>query len=375
MFKGIVKLSKNGKGSLIVSEDLSFKLSKKELFKVFPGDKVECSVQQEKATIQRIIERNTNEVIGKLKKTNKGWIAESVNNDFHLEIIIKKNTSKKIKNGDLCKIRVKKQPSLKHRPEGYIVEQLIFSNIFEEADEIALQTNLNIKRTFPKKILREINKILKEHNSGCYSSEYEDLTNRNFFTIDGKSAKDFDDAICCEKAPDGYKLLVAIADVSAFVDEGSSLDEVAAQRATSIYLNSKVIPMLPKELSNDICSLRPQEKRLTLVCEMILDKDCSLSNFKFYSAIIESKKRFTYDELSNLENEDINRYPDFSSDLKRLSEICKKRIKKRKQRLAIDFEMNEYRPEIKKGKLKAFVPVTRYLSHKAIEESMILANF
>ena len=374
MFKGIVKLSKNGKGFLIVSEDLSFKLSRKELFKVFPGDKVECSVQQDKATIQRIIERNTNEVIGKLKKTNKGWIAESVNNDFHLEIIIKKNTSKKIKNGDLCKIRVKKQPSLKHRPEGYIVEQLIFSNIFEEADEIALQTNLNIRRTFPKKILPEINKILKEHNSGYYSSEYEDLTNRNFFTIDGKSAKDFDDAICCENAPDGYKLLVAIADVSAFVDEGSSLDEVAAKRATSIYLNSKVIPMLPKELSNDICSLRPQERRLTLVCEMILDKDCSLSNFKFYSAIIESKKRFTYDELSNLENEDINRYPDFSSDLKRLSEICKKRIEKRKQRLAIDFEMNEYRPEIKKGKLKAFVPVTRYLSHKAIEESMILAN-
>ena len=374
MFKGIVKISKNGKGSLFVSEDLSFKLSKKELFKVFPGDKVQCSVQQDKATIQRIIERRTNEVIGKLKKTNKGWIAESVNNDFHLEIIIKKNTSKKIKNGDLCKIRIKKQPSLKHRPEGYILEQLIFSNIFEEADEIALQTNLNIRRTFPKKILPEINKILKEHNSGFFSSEYEDLTNRNFFTIDGKSAKDFDDAICCENTPDGYKLLVAIADVSAFVDEGSSLDEVAAQRATSIYLNSKVIPMLPKELSNDICSLRPQERRLTLVCEMILDKDCSLSNFKFYSAIIESKKRFTYDELSNLENEDINRYPDFSSDLKRLSEICKKRIKKRKQRLAIDFEMNEYRPEIKKGKLKAFVPVTRYLSHKAIEESMILAN-
>ncbi len=374
MFKGIVKLSKNGKGSLIVSEDLSFKLSKKELFKVFPGDKVECSVQQDKATIQRIIERNTNEVIGKLKKTNKGWIAESVNNEFHLEIVIKKNTSKKLKNGDLCKIKIKKQPSLKHRSEGYIVEQLIFSNIFEEADEIALQTNLNIRRTFPKKILPEINKILKEHNSGNFSSEYEDLTDRNFFTVDGKNAKDFDDAICCEKASDGYKLLVAIADVSAFVDEGSSLDEVAAKRATSIYLNSKVIPMLPKELSNNICSLRPLEKRLTLVCEMILDKDCSLSNFKFYSAIIESKKRFTYDELSNLENEDINRYPDFSGDLRRLSEICKKRIKKRKQRLAIDFEMNEYRPEIKKGKLKAFVPVTRYLSHKAVEESMILAN-
>ena len=96
MFKGIVKLSKNGKGSLLVSEDLSFKLSRKELFKVFPGDKVECSVQQDKATIQKIIERNTTEVIGKLKKTNKGWIAESVNNEFHLEIVIKKNTSKKL---------------------------------------------------------------------------------------------------------------------------------------------------------------------------------------------------------------------------------------------------------------------------------------
>ena len=159
MFKGIVKLSKNGKGSLLVSEDLSFKLSRKELFKVFPGDKVECSVQQDKATIQKIIERNTTEVIGKLKKTNKGWIAESVNNEFHLEIVIKKNTSKKLKNGDFCKIKIKKQPSLKHRPEGYIVEQLIFSNIFEEADEIALQTNLNIKRTFPKTILPEINRI------------------------------------------------------------------------------------------------------------------------------------------------------------------------------------------------------------------------
>jgi ribonuclease R len=132
--------------------------------------------------------------------------------------------------------------------------------------------------------------------------------------------------------------------------------------------------MLPKELSNDICSLRPLEKRLTLVCEMILDRDCSLNAFKFYSAIIESKKRFTYDELSNLEKDDINKHPDFSNDLMKLLEICKKRIKKRKQRLAIDFEMNEYRPEIKKGKLKAFVPVTRYLSHKAVEECMILAN-
>ena len=374
MFKGIVKLSKNGRGSLFVSEDLSFKLSRKELFKVFPGDKVECSVQQDKATIQRIIERNTNEVIGKLKKTNKGWIAESVNKEFHLEIIIKKNTSKKLKNGDLCKIKIKKQPSLKHRPEGYIAEQLVFSNIFEEADEIALQTNPNINRAFPKKVLPEINRILKEHDSENFSSDYEDLTDRNFFTIDGKNAKDFDDAICCEKAADGYKLLVAIADVSNYVAEGSSLDDVAAERATSIYLNSKVIPMLPKELSNDICSLRPLEKRLALVCEMFLEKDCSLNAFKFYSAIIESKKRFTYDELSNLEKDDINRYPDFSKDLKRLLEICNKRIKKRKQRLAIDFEMNEYRPEIKKGKLKAFVPVKRYLSHKAIEECMILAN-
>ena len=374
MFKGIVKLSKNGKGSLLVSEDLSFKLSRKELFKVFPGDKVECSVQQDKATIQKIIERNTNQVIGKLKKTNKGWIAESVNNEFHLEIVIKKNTSKKLKNGDFCKIKIKKQPSLKHRPEGYIVEQLKFSNIFEEADEIALQTNLNIERTFPKTILPEINRILKEHKSRNFSSRYEDLTNKNFFTIDGKNAKDFDDAICCEQASNGYKLLVAIADVSAFVSEGSSLDKVAADRATSIYLNSKVIPMLPKELSNDICSLRPLEKRLTLVCEMILDKDCTLETFKFYSAIIESKKRFTYDELSNLEKDDINRHPEFSNDLNKLREICKKRIEKRKQRLAIDFKMNEYRPEVKKGKLKAFVPVTRYLSHKAIEECMILAN-
>jgi ribonuclease R len=140
------------------------------------------------------------------------------------------------------------------------------------------------------------------------------------------------------------------------VSEGSSLDKVAAKRATSIYLNSKVIPMLAKRIIKRYLLSRPLEKRLTLVCEMILDRDCSLKSFKFYSAIIESKKRFTYDELSNLEKDDIDRHPEFSNDLKKLLEICKKRIKKRKQRLAIDFEMNEYRPEVKKGKLKAFVP-------------------
>ena len=168
----------------------------------------------------------------------------------------------------------------------------LFSNIFEEADEIALQTNLNIKRTFPKTILPEINRILKEHNSGNFPSEYEDLTDKNFFTIDGKNAKDFDDAICCEQTSNGYKLSVAIADVSAFVSEGSSLDKVAAERATSIYLNSKVIPMLPKELSNDICSLRPLEKRLTLVCEMILRFDNCWIKFKSFERTIFIKNHF-----------------------------------------------------------------------------------
>ena len=155
MFKGIVKLSKNGKGSLLVSEDLSFKLSRKELFKVFPGDKVECSVQQDKATIQKIIERNTTEVIGKLKKTNKGWIAESVNNEFHLEIVIRKNTSKKLKNGDFCKIKIKKQPSLKHRPEGYIVEQLIFSNILKKQTRLLCKQILILRELFQKQFCQK----------------------------------------------------------------------------------------------------------------------------------------------------------------------------------------------------------------------------
>ena len=347
MFKGIVKLSKNGKGSLIVSEDLSFKLSRKELFKVFPGDKVECSVQQDKATIQKIIERNTTEVIGKLKKTNKGWIAESVNNEFHLEIIIKKNTSKKLKNGDFCKIKIKKQPTLKHRPEGYIVEQLIFSNIFEEADEIALQTNLNIKRTFPKTILPEINRILKEHNSGNFPSEYEDLTDKNFFTIDGKNAKDFDDAVLGETDKEGNLILyVAIADVSRYVEMGTSLDHEAFERGTSTYFSQRVIPMLPEVLSNDLCSLKPNEDRFCLVCKTKVDDEGNLTDTTFFEAVINSKARLTYGTVSREMEKNQFKRP-YEKSLNTLVKIYKRLKKNRIARSSLELEVPTYSPQIK----------------------------
>ena len=127
-----------------------------------------------------------------------------------------------------------------------------------------------------------------------------DLRKYNFITIDGENARDFDDAIYCESFKNGWKLYIAIADVDHYVEHNSSLDKEACKRGTSVYFHDRVIPMLPVELSNGLCSLRPNEERLAIVCELEISQSGKVSNSRFYESVIESKARLTYSQVYNL---------------------------------------------------------------------------
>ena len=184
-----------------------------------------------------------------------------------------------------------------------------------------------------------------------------DLTDLDFITIDGEDAKDFDDAVYCTKYKDYYKLYVAIADVSFYVDEDSYVDKIALSNSFSIYLDES-IPMLPNELSDDLCSLKPKVKRMAVVCEIIINHSGIVDSFKFYESIIMSKKRFTYDEVNRIIKNNFKLNDDFKLLLKSLHELSIKLNTERVNNGALLFNNS-----------KSF-----FSAERVIEELMLIAN-
>lgn len=208
-----------------------------------------------------------------------------------------------------------------------------------------------------------------------------DLRKLPLVTIDGADARDFDDAVYAvkEKLRGGYKLIVAIADVSAYVKVGSPLDEEAQKRGTSVYFPRRVIPMLPEKLSNGLCSLNPLVERLCMVCEMRVSKDGEVSNPKFYEGVMQSHARLIYDDvaemLANPKSERALAHKKLLPQLKALEEVFEALFRARTQRGAIDFEGQETKFEFTEdSKIERIVPVVRNKAHRMIEECMIAAN-
>lgn len=229
--------------------------------------------------------------------------------------------------------------------------------------------------------------ILKEADSLIFEQQPErvDLTKKLIFTIDGDDAKDLDDAIFIEKKDKNYKLIVSIADVAEYVQEGSALDREALKRGNSIYLVDRVIPMLPEKLSNDLCSLNPNTKKLTLTCEILLDEDANILSKKVYESIIESKFRLTYREVQEILDEKLQLGDELKFWWKMSQELfesikisfeLKQKITQKKQKAWI---LNFDFPETKIILNEEWYPIDikkyeRYESMKIIEEFMILAN-
>ncbi len=203
-----------------------------------------------------------------------------------------------------------------------------------------------------------------------------DLRKLNFATIDGEDAKDFDDAVYCVKNSNGFTLYVAIADVSFYVTPGSKIDKEAKKRGTSIYFPETVIPMLPENLSNGICSLRPNEDRCAMICEMSIGLDGERNKYKFYGGLINSKARLTYKQVEK----HLKKLSDFKQagvrdSIKHLKDLTDLRLKLRNQRSALEINPKEAIIELNKNKeVKNIVIKKSLFAHKIVEESMLLAN-
>ena len=240
-----------------------------------------------------------------------------------------------------------------------------------------------IPNIFPEAVLAESDQLPDVPDDPCMS-ERVDLRDRQFITIDGASARDYDDAVYCEERDrGGWTLWVAIADVSSYVDVSSQLDSEAKLRGTSVYFPECVIPMLPQRLSDGLCSLMPGEDRLCLACELSVDANGTVSNYRFYEALMRSHRRFTYDEVADLLGLEGRKADDallsscapWTGMLSALYRLYKVLASCRKSRGAIDFDAPDYQFNFDAKDMVVGVYQTQHHdAHRLIEECMLAAN-
>ena len=371
--RGIVRKSNKSRGFYVddLKYDAQFKLGKKELYKAMPGDLVQFSLTQRGwAKIQRVIEENTTEFVGKIFKRGKRLYTSPLGYENELRVLINEPYPRDLKDGGIGKFVMHRQPTENSLPEAKLLFVFDLENEFGLAYEMAV-TNHNLKREWPKTVINESRK-LKHKNFDI--DKVEDLRDKVFVTIDGKNAKDFDDAVLGEKDEEGNLILyVAIADVGRYIDIGSNLDQEAYERGTSVYFSQKVIPMLPEELSNDLCSLKPNEDRFCLVCRTKIDAEGNLSDTSFFEALINSKSRLTYSTVTReIERQQFKR--PYANSLKVLLEIYRRLKRNRVARGSLELEVPTYIPKVSNQKILKFEDSPREISHMMIEEFMLAAN-
>jgi ribonuclease R len=309
------------------------------------------------------------------------YAAPFFSKDFSQDILIAEGHLRSAKIGDYVMIEVAKPLFKWADPLGKVIKVIAQSDNRKALTNVAI-AGLDIPHSWPEEVNQQLKQIEKKANLAASKSRV-NLTKLAFVTIDGEETKDFDDAVYCEPSKlGGWRLYVAIADVSHYVVEDSELDVEARLRGNSVYFPGRVIPILPELLSNDLCSLKPNVKRLCLVCEMEISKAGKLSKYKFYDAIINSNARLTYTQVDQIlsapakqRNKLYNLSPKVISNLANLYNLFTKLYIQRKKRGAIEFETVEGKLVFNKnGKITDIQPQQRNVAHKIIEECMLSAN-
>ena len=320
--------------------------------------------------IIRILQRNTTHLVGTYETFGKdGWVIPTETKYFH-DVFVPGKYRKGAKHGQIVHVEIETFPTRHQPPIGKVAEVLGSSN--DPNVEIqSIFRKHGVRQGFPPEILDAARDAEAKDD---FSGKRKDFTQLQTFTIDGERAKDFDDAVSLERFEEGYRLGVHIADVSHFVQENSLLDQEALERGTSIYYADGVIPMLPVSLSNEACSLKPVEPRLTLSAIMDFDREANFIAGSLHPSIIQSQRRFTYNEVHDLlgkENADDPFLPTLT-DMHHLSQLLRK---KRFKSGSVDFHVPE--PEIhmdSAGHVKRIGISEHNLAHELIEEFMLAAN-
>ncbi|MCQ2550767.1 MAG: ribonuclease R [Clostridia bacterium] len=317
--------------------------------------------------VTSILSRASKEVVGTLQGHRGFAFVIPDERDVKEDIFVKKENMGLAKAGDKVLVKITNYPSRKTKAEG-VVTEVIARAKDDQGEEKALIRAKGLKEKFPKEVLREARNLKEMDLEGRV-----DYRKDNVFTIDGADSKDFDDAVSIKKNEEGnYLLYVHIADVTYYVEDGSALDTEAFKRGTSVYLPDKVIPMLPEELSNGICSLNPGVDRLTITCLMEIDSTGKILSHDIHNSVVNSKRRLVYNEISDvLEKKDPIGFEDVYDDLLLMEELT---YILRKSRAGLDFELPESKITMEDGKVVSVDVVERRIANILIEEFMLAAN-
>ncbi len=350
------------------------------------GDLVEADLlppylwtRSKEGIVTKILQRNTVEVVGTFQKNKKFGFVVADDKKMQDDIFIKKDFFRSAQNGDKVVAKITQYPDKVHSAEGKITE-IIARNGQTGSDVLSMIRAAGLLETFPSRCNAEAKARSKEEITEEVLEGRVNLRDKNIITIDGPTAKDLDDAISVDILPDGnYLLGVHIADVSHFVEEDGYLDREALKRGTSVYLLNRVVPMLPKVLSNGVCSLNEGEDRLTLSCFMEIDSSGNVVSHKIRESVIRSRARMVYDDVSDiLENEDeelIRKYAFLYDDLKKMGELEAILRHKRKQQGSLDFDIPEAEIVLDANENPVEIrPAERRTANRMIEEFMLAAN-
>ena len=348
------------------------------------GDTVQIVVKKDgkdgkrcEGEVVKVLERGTREVVGTYQQCDGFGFVVTDNQRFLKDVFIPAGKSLTAEDGDKVLAEIKDHGNKRRSPEGKIIE--ILGKPGEcGVDVLCVAKSYELPMEFPEKVAKQAERIKETLNEGDFYGR-EDLRDVVMVTIDGEDAKDLDDAVSLTKEEDLYHLGVHIADVSNYVQYNSALDKEALKRGTSVYLADRVIPMLPKKLSNGICSLNAGEDRLALSCLMDIDKKGRVVSHRIVESVIHVKERMSYTNVKKIllqEDEELaKRYEELLPmffQMKELSEILRNR---RKKRGAIDFDFPESKLVLdEKGKVVDIYSYEQNIATRLIEDFMLAAN-
>ncbi len=331
--------------------------------------------------VTEIIERSPNPIIGRLLQESGVWLVAPEDKRYGQDVLIPKGAIGTAKTGQIVVVQLTEPPALFGQPVGRVTE------VLGEIDDPGMEIEIAVRKYGVPHIFSDnalaLARTLPDAVRPADKQHRVDLTDIALVTIDGEDARDFDDAVYCEPVKvgrgKGWRLLVAIADVSHYVETGSAIDIDAYDRATSVYFPRRVIPMLPEKLSNGLCSLNPNVERLCMVCDMLVNAKGEVHAYQFYPAVMLSQARLTYNEvaaiLGNTRGPEAQQRKDIVPHLLHLHEVYQALLKERGMRGAVDFETTETQivcDEV--GRIEKIIPRTRNVAHRMIEESMLAAN-
>ena len=387
-FEGTIQGHRDGHGFVLRDDGESdIYLPSNEMRAVLHKDRVKVRVVRSdrkgrpEGRVVEIVERPPHPIIGRLLQESGIWLVAPEDKRYGQDILVPKGATGTAKPGQVVVVELTEPPALFGQPVGRVKE------VLGEVDDPGMEIEIAVRKYDVPHIFSDaciaLARGLPDKVRPQDKRNRIDLTDVPLVTIDGEDARDFDDAVYCEPAKvgrgKGWRLLVAIADVSHYVETGSAIDVDAYDRATSVYFPRRVIPMLPEKLSNGLCSLNPEVERLCMVCDMMVTAKGEVHAYQFYPAVMFSHARFTYTEvaaiLGNTRGPEAVRRKDRVQDLLNLADVYRALLAARSVRGAVDFETTETQIVCdENGRIEKIVPRTRNEAHRLIEEAMLAAN-